>query len=254
MGFLTHDFVCRTLTLRFRFGDVFERLSWSRSIADWEMKVAILSESPADEAAIRVLVEGVLGARLDQVQAGLRARGWPNVAQILAPIIRHLHFNTEADGLVVVVDSDDSVVHTDEHEAPEFYHPLCRMCQLRGIFRRTVKKLRPVHGRAQLLRCVGVAVPAVEAWYLCGKDDDVTETAWTGGQAKGIAPYTRRELKRRVYGTERPSLPWETERALQEVRRHRGDMRRLEYDFPIGFGLLARDLREWRNPPRPVTT
>ena len=69
------------------------------------MKVAILSESPADEAAIRVLVEGILGSPINQVQAGLRARGWPNVAQILPAIVRHLYFNTTAEGLVVVVDS-----------------------------------------------------------------------------------------------------------------------------------------------------
>ena len=211
------------------------------------MKVAILSESPADEAAIRVLVEGILGSPIHQVQAGLRARGWPNVAQILPAIVRHLYFNTTAEGLVVVVDSDDSVVHTIDHEAPNYYHPLCRMCQLRGIFRRTAKKFPPVNGRMRLLRCVGVAVPAVEAWYLCGRDDSVNEAAWVNGQAKGIIPYTRRELKRRVYGTERPSLPFETERALKEVRRHRGDFRRLEFDFPIGFGLLAQDLRGWRS-------
>jgi hypothetical protein len=209
------------------------------------MKVAILSESPADEAAISVLVEGILGNPVERVQSGLRARGWPNVAQILPAVIRHLHFNTAADGLVVVVDSDDSVVHTNDHEAPNYYHPLCRMCQLRGVFRRTTKKLPPAQGRARVLRCVGVAVPAVEAWYLCGRDDNVTEAAWVSGQIKGMTPYTRRELKWRVYGTERPSLPLETERALQEVRRHRGDLRRLEYDFPIGFGFLANDLRSW---------
>ena len=90
-------------------------------------------------------------------------------------------------------------------------------------------------------------MPAVEAWYLCGRDDSVSEAVWVKGQAKGTIPYTRRELKWRVYGTERPSLPFETERALTEVRRHRGDFRRLEYDFPIGFGLLAQDLRRWKN-------
>ena len=211
------------------------------------MKVAILSESPADEAAIRVLVEMVLGAPVERVQAGLRARGWPNVAQILPAIIRHLHFNTAADGLVVVVDSDDTVVHTTEHETPNYYHPLCRMCQLRGVFRRTTKNLPPAHGRAHVLRCIGVAVPAVEAWYLCGRDDTVSEAAWIAGQKSGLAPYTRRELKWRVYGTDRPSLPLETERALQEVRRHRGDLRRLEFDFPAGFGLLVEDLRRWSN-------
>ena len=107
------------------------------------MKLAILSESPADEAALRVLVEYVLGGPFTTVQSSLRARGWPSVEQVLPPIIRHLHFNTDADGLVVVVDSDDSPVHTPEHEAPGYYHPFCRVCRLRAVFRRTIKHLPP---------------------------------------------------------------------------------------------------------------
>jgi hypothetical protein len=210
------------------------------------MKVAILSESPADELAVRVLVEATLRAPVQLVQGGLRARGWPNVAQLLPAILRHLHFNTDADSLVVVVDADDSVVHTAAHDAPDYYHPACRMCQLRGIFRRTVKKLPPAHGRARVLRGVGIAVPAIEAWYLCGRDDAVTESAWMEGQRKGVPPYTRRQLKARVYGTERPSLRLEIDCALAEVRRHRGDLRRLEFDFPIGFGSLADDIRSWK--------
>ena len=82
------------------------------------MKLAILSESPADEAALRVLVEYVLGAPFTTVHSALRARGWPSVEQVLPAILRYLHFQTEADGLVVVVDADDSPVHTIEHEAP----------------------------------------------------------------------------------------------------------------------------------------
>jgi hypothetical protein len=147
--------------------------------------------------------------------------------------------------LVVVVDSDDSVVHTSAHEAPDYFHPLCRLCQMRAVYRRTTKKLPPAHGRVRVLRCVGVAVPAMEAWYLSGRDEAVSEAAWLSGQERGVPPYTRAELKIRVYGTDRPSLPFETERALAEVRRHHGDPRRLEADFPGGFGALARDLRSW---------
>lgn len=209
------------------------------------MKLAILSESPADEAAVAVLVEAVLGEPFVRVQPSLRARGWPSVAQVLPSIIRHLHFNTDADGLVVVVDSDDSVVHTEAHDAPDYYHPLCRMCQLRAIFRQTTKKLPVPEGRSKLLRGVGIAVPALEGWYLCGRDDTVTEEAWTKGQASGRPPYTRRELKRRTYGTERPNLYLETEIAVKEARRHARDTRRLEHDFP-GFASLATDLRGWR--------
>lgn len=209
------------------------------------MKVAILSESPADEIALRVLVESVLGAPPKFIQPGLRARGWPNVAQLLPAVIRHLHFNTDANILVVVVDADDSVVHSSEHDRPDYFHPRCRMCQLRAIFRQTTKNLPPAHGRARVLRGVGIAVPAVEAWYLCGRDPSVTEAAWTVGQERGVIPYSRAELKLRVYGTDRPSLPHEIRRALQEVERHRRDPRRLENDFP-NFAALAEDLKVGR--------
>ncbi len=209
------------------------------------MKAALVSESPADEAALRVLVEAVLGESVTLEKPGLRARGWPNVAQVLPAILRHLHFNTNVEGLVVVVDSDDSVVHTAGHEAPGYYHPRCRLCQLRGIFHRTQRRFPRLHGRDRLVRAVGLAVPAIEAWYLCGQDPQVSELTWTDGQTRGIAPYTRRELKWRVYGTDRPSLGFEIQRALECVRRHRHDPRRLEADFPQGFGALARDLRGW---------
>ena len=211
------------------------------------MKLAILSESLADEQVVRVLVEAVLREPVKVVTPSLRARGWPSVAQVLPAVIRHLHFNTDAAGLVVVVDADDSVLHTAEHEREGYFHPQCRMCQLRAIFRQTTKRLPPARGRARLLRCVGIAVPAIEAWYLCGRDESVTEQAWLAGQAARKPPYTRAELKMRVYGTDRPSLMHEIECALAEVRRFRQDTRRLENDFP-GFEALAKDLRSWKIP------
>lgn len=206
------------------------------------MKVALLSESPADEAVLRVLVGAVLPAPPTFAAAGLRARGWPNVAQVLPAVIRHLHFNTDTAALVVTVDSDDSVVHTAAHDAPGYFHPQCRLCQLRAVFRQTARKLPPARGRERVMRCVGVAVPALEAWLLCGRDAQVGEAAWIAGQQRGQPPYTRAELKWRVYGTDRPSLPYEIHCALQEMERHRRDTRRLENDFP-GFAALAQDLR-----------
>lgn len=212
------------------------------------MKVALLSESPADETALRVLVTAVLGMPPQFVSPGFRARGWPNVAQVMPAVLRHLHFNTDTDALVVVVDADDSVVHTAAHDAPGYFHPHCRLCQLRAVHRQTTKRLPPAHGRERVLRCVGVAVPAIEAWYLCGRDASVSEAAWLEGQAAGRPPYSRAELKWRVYGTDRPSLPFETECALREVGRQGRDLRRLENDFP-GFAALAADLRA-AGPPK----
>lgn len=206
------------------------------------MKVALLSESPADEAVLRVLVDAILGEPAHIAPAGYRARGWPNVLQVLPAVIRHLHFNTDVDTLVVTCDSDDTPVHTAAHEAPQYYHPHCRMCQLRAAFRQTSKRFPEAHGRLKIRRVVGVAVPALEAWLLCGRDDDVSEAAWVKGQQAGRLPYTRAELKFRIYQTERPSLPHEIDCALREADRHRRDLRRLEYDFP-GFAALMRDLK-----------
>lgn len=213
------------------------------------MNIALLSESPVDEAALRILVRDVLGQGFNQISPTLRARGWPSVELVLPAILRHLHFNTRADGLVVVVDSDDSVVHTAVHEAPGYHHAYCRVCRLRAVFRRTIRHLPPAQGRDRVLRAVGLCVPALEAWLLCGRDTSITEAAWLAGQASGELPYTRRDLKWRVYGTDRPSLPHAMERAVQEVSRHHGDIRRLEHDFPNGFGALARDLRAWKVDP-----
>jgi hypothetical protein len=210
------------------------------------MKVALLSESPADEAVLRVLVDAILGEPAQVAPAGYRARGWPNVIQVLPAVIRHLHFNTDVDTLVVSCDSDDSPVHTEAHEAPQYYHPHCRMCQLRAVFRQTSKRFPSAHGRLKVRRVVGVAVPALEAWLLCGRDSDVSEAAWINGQQVGRLPYTRAELKFRIYQTERPSLPHEIQCALRETERHRRDLRRLEYDFP-GFAALMKDLK---SPPQ----
>jgi hypothetical protein len=190
----------------------------------------------------------VLRERPRFIAPGFRARGWPNVAQVLPAVIRHLHFNTDADALVVAVDADDSVVHGAAHERPGYFHPQCRMCQLRAVHRQTTKKLPPARGRERLLRAVGVAVPAIEAWYLCGRDPTVTEAAWIDGNARGARPYSRAELKLRVYATERPSLAHEIDCALREVERHRLDSRRLEHEFP-GFAALSGDLRAVRARP-----
>lgn len=208
------------------------------------MKLALLSESPADEAALEVLVEAVLGRPFERVHPSLRARGWPSVLQVFPAILRHLHFNTDADGIVVVVDSDDTLPHGEAHEAPGFHDDRCRLCRLRAAYRRTVRNFPPARGRRRLVQAVGLAVPAMEGWYLCGRDDAVTEAAWVEGREAERPPYTRRELKERTYGTDRPSLALCIEVAEREARRHARDLRRLEHEYP-GFRWLADAVRGW---------
>jgi hypothetical protein len=209
------------------------------------MKVGLLSESPADEAALRVFLEALLRERVEVLQPPLRARGWPNVMQVLPAVLRHLQFQTKAAALVVVADADDTPLHDADHADPNRFHPLCRLCQLEMTIRRARKGWRVPEGRAPVATAVGLAVPAVEAWYLCGRDAEVGEEGWRRAQARGGAPYTRRDLKWRVYGTVRPPLALETARAEAEARRLAGDLRVLENAFPNGFGNLARAVRHW---------
>jgi len=59
------------------------------------MKVAVLSESPADEAAVRILVSGILGRQTRAVALPLlRTRGESGVFAVLPVVFKHLHFHT----------------------------------------------------------------------------------------------------------------------------------------------------------------
>jgi hypothetical protein len=59
-------------------------------------------------------------------------------------------------------------------------------------------------------------------------------------------PYTKASLKTLVYGTDRPSLQLETERATAAARRLAGSLDEVIDRFPNGFGPLASEIRSWR--------
>lgn len=90
---------------------------------------------------------------------------------------------------------------------------------------------------------IGIAVPAIEAWYLCGKDLAVSEAAWKVGLDTGVDPYTKNQLKEKVYGTDRPNLKLETECAEEEATRLGESIDLLRTYFPNGFGPFEQDLR-----------
>ena len=211
------------------------------------MKVAVLSESPADEAAVRILVEALLGEATQPTRAHPRLgpRSWPMVANVLPAVLKHLHYHTDADALVVVADSNHSPVHPPGKE-PKDPGKQSRLARLRGIAAVTLKHVTPVPGRAAVKWAIGLAVPAVEAWYLCGREQGVSENAWRQGLQSGTDPYAKNGLKQTVYGTDRPGLPLETRRAAEEATRVAADLELLERKFPIGFGALAGDVRGWR--------
>lgn len=210
------------------------------------MKVAVLSESPADEAAIQVLVEGILGRPTQTIAfPQLRTRGWRGALNSLPTVFKHLHYRTDAEALVVVVDSDHSPIHNPVHGQLGGKDEKCRLCQLMERVERVQSQLRPRSGRPPLKTALGLAVPAVEAWYRCGLDPRVSEAAWIGGMQSGRYRYTKLQLKKEVYGVEQPPLLLETRRAAEEARRLTQDLGLLESLFQNGFGPLARDIRSW---------
>lgn len=209
------------------------------------MKIAVLSESPADEAAIRLLVDGIRGGQTPIVPLPpVRTRGLSGVSKSLPTVLKHLYYRTDADALVTVVDADNSSVHVDLHEQPGGADENCRLCSLRQMIQQVQAGLRQIPGRPLIRTAVGLAVPAMEAWYQHGVDPHVTEAAWVMGLQSKAYPYTRKSLKRAVYETDRPPLDLATRRATEEAQRLVRDLGRLEQLFP-GFQCLARDIRRW---------
>ncbi|MDW8309414.1 MAG: hypothetical protein RMK20_08580 [Verrucomicrobiales bacterium] len=215
------------------------------------MKVAFLSESVADEAALKILTDALLGKPTETIpHAGLRHRGWPSIPKLLPAVLRQLHYHTEAEGLVLVVDSNCTPVHSPEHESGDTHPTTCRLCQLRRIAANTLRNVRPRPHAPPLQLALGLAVPAIEAWLLCGKDPHVTEAAWINALESGSSnqPYSKASLKQRLYGTSRPSLALEIETMTRAAHRLAQNLGLLENLFPNGFGSFARDLRSWTAP------
>ena len=211
------------------------------------MRVAILSESPPDESAIVILVEAVLSIPVERVAGPrLRSRGWPSVRSILPVVIKYLHYRTDADGLIIVVDSDSPITHR-ETGTETVCQEGCRLCELRAVARKALQQLvtRPVRGPLKV--AVGLAVPAIEAWYRVGLDPTITEAAWVQAHS-GLRPtlrHTKVSLKNDVYGTDRPPSALTAIRAVEEARRLAMILPDLSEAFP-GFRALRDELQRWR--------
>jgi hypothetical protein len=209
------------------------------------MKVAILSESPADDAAIRILVDAILGAKTEIVShTGLRTRGWPSVRSVFPAVLKQLHYHTDAEGLVLVVDSNGSPIHQPAHEQPGGENRACRLCQLRGVREEVLGQLKPRTTPA-LKSAIGIAVPTIEAWLLCGVDPHVNEASQRLELESGHYPQMKSQLKSKLYGTARPSLSDETTKMTAAALRLTPNLSSLHAAFPSGFGALAGDLRKW---------
>lgn len=91
------------------------------------------------------------------------------------------------------------------------------VCQIRSIAKDILNQVRPRQHIPPLKVAIGLAVPSIEAWLLCGINPHVSEAAWINGVREGRLPYTKDSLKAEVYGTSHPSLLIETE-AMRQAR------------------------------------
>jgi hypothetical protein len=108
------------------------------------MKVAYFAESSADAAALTILTEAILNRKTEIIShAGFRSRGWPAVRSVLPPVLKELHYHTDAEGFVLVVDSNGQPPHSLTHEAPNSAAAKCRWCQLRRIADEVQRQVRP---------------------------------------------------------------------------------------------------------------
>lgn len=209
------------------------------------MKIAFVSESPADEAAIKILVDAVVGSESELFSLRTRPGGWTKIFELLPSIINGLHYGTDVEALVVVMDSDESPPHQNTHEPPNEENPECRLCRLRATGRTTLARLRALPTRTEMKTALGLAVPAIEAWYRAGLDPHVNEVAWTRKLLGEDVSYDKRSLKQDTYGSYQPSLNTETIAAVAAARRLTDNFDLLVELFPNGFGSLIRDLRDW---------
>ena len=156
------------------------------------MKYCVLGEDRADEAGIRILVDGILGLTGTMVSAkgSLRRRsgGSGSVGHVLPSVLRELYYNTDAGGLVVVLDSDDTPIHLPSHDDPDQAVSECRLCSLRTTVGRTMGHYRA--GVADLAEAVRLAPDSAEAWLrLCGAR--ITWAAWAADRGKDPGEHFR---------------------------------------------------------------
>lgn len=203
------------------------------------MRVAILSESAADEAALRILVDAVLGIKTFPIEKpSVAMTSIHGVRKSLRTVIQVLHHKSDAEGLVVVVDSNHSSLEATTGEN--------RLREFGDLIAKTRANLRTRSGQPALLVAHGVASPAIEGWLLCKRDGQISEASWEKGLRDKHDPYTKLALKRRLLGVEFPSSELRLQKMTEAATEVAADLAHLERQFPNGFGSLARQLREWR--------
>ncbi len=221
------------MRLRGRSQDVLNAMQRDRTL-----RLAVFSESPADEAALRIIIAGLYGRPVEPVATELQARGWPGVRNILPAVIKKLHFSGQADALVALADADDTSL------LPGISGN--RLHELEWRAQSTLGSLPPHAGRKRPLRfAAAIAAPALEAWLLSPQMPDLNEGPWSVPDVTRSPSY-RAHLKQCLYGTPHPHLELQTRVMVDSARELLSRFSDMEARFPRGFKPLADAVRAWR--------
>jgi hypothetical protein len=82
------------------------------------MRIGYYCESPADQSAMAIFTGGVLGQAPEPINMDLEAHSVPGFFSALDGVFRGVHYNSDAEGLVVVVDCDNTAIHDSAHDQP----------------------------------------------------------------------------------------------------------------------------------------
>ena len=209
------------------------------------MRVVVVGESPYDRAAVLALSEIVVGQPLVPLDGPpLIAHGADAAIKLVTAVV-HNAVTEGADGLIVVVDGDDTTAHKPDHRRGQLEES-CRLCRIHAKIDRALHDMRFRLGNRQFRTAAGIAIPAIEAWALLGTDPRASEAAWALARAERRSRHIRPGLKERLYGAVAP--PSNAGELLTDalVRVARNSLSDLEVFFPTGFKPLVDDLRRWR--------
>ena len=212
------------------------------------MKITIFSESPNDEAVVRILVESILDEEIEEVPPPnqFRSRGIDFFLNLIPAVIKAAYYNTESEAIVLVCDSNDKPVHIPEHEEKDNKDSLkCRFCIVKRKVTETLDSLTVKPNGKMIKVAIGVAVPAIEAWLVCGKKLDVSEGKWIDKQNGKKVSYNKASLKQKIYG-ERSFKTKRIEIGIEEAKRLTKNLELLEEKFPQGFGNLSKEIKTWK--------
>lgn len=165
------------------------------------MKLAFCTEDESDAEILRALVSRLLGEEVTALVQHYRfERGGWSKALKLAPIIAAAVYRTDATGALFAIDNDEAEpVHDETHEVAPVN--TCRYCALVSAAQVERVLAWPRPGLAPLRFFFAVPVRTIESWLVLARPrPSVPESAQTLGRTAS----ERRELKRLVYGTDRP--------------------------------------------------